>query len=160
MSINNLSDLMLAIEAYMNTYPGLSYVNTFQIRKYNINSLPNFETYCIIISPASRREKNIALRTKIKTLTIDVVCIVRNFDPLLSLVGQATGETGIIKLIEDTEKALLDFGSANKNELTILYNEMDEAVNFNQHKFPERDDFYHEVILPYRVKLKPKTVEV
>ena len=98
-----------------------------------------------------------AIRSKQLNVSVDVVCVVRNFDQELSIIGNITPNIGIIKMIDDVELSLFTFCETNQENLSINYNEMTEAVDFKSNFNKEREAFFHEHALPYKVKFKKQT---
>ena len=154
--ITDLISLMKALKEYFENDRYLSYIETVSIRKYEKGNLPEFDKYALIISPKKSIEELIANRTKQDSFILDIVCIVRNFDSEKSLVGTGNGEQGIIILTKNVQKSLFDFGEANSDELNILYDETENAIDFSIQKYPDRKDFFHEQIISYFVRLKHK----
>jgi hypothetical protein len=148
-------DLITALKTHFEADSSLSFLESISIRKYTRDSLPGFTNYCLIISPKSRKKQLIANRLQQLTVTIEFVIVVRNFHNTLSIVGEIPGQIGYLKAIEDIENSISAFQENNTESLTVLYDEMDEPVDFSYHRFQEREDFFHEIILPYTVRLSP-----
>ena len=152
--IQDICDLILELETYLQNHATLDYVQKVEAGIYHPENLPNFARWAVVISPVYEDEKSIANRTKIETDHVKLWCIVKNFDPRLSVVGKIA-DIGIIKLVKDVKAALIDFNKDKKDELTVLLNELDSPIKYDTHPFPDRKDFFHEVGVPYSVKLKP-----
>jgi hypothetical protein len=151
----NIKELITGFKTHFEADVNLSYLEKIPIRKYTRGSLPEFEDYALIISPKSRKKQLIANRLQQITVSLEFVIVVRNFDDLLSIIGENPGEIGYLKAIEDIEDSISAFQENNTDSLTVLYDEMDEPVDFSYHRFGEREDFFHEIILPYTVRLSP-----
>ena len=154
----NYIDLLLNLQIFLKD--ALTYVEKVSICKYHPSNFPPFNKYCILISPAWKETKSRANRTKETLCGVDIVCIVRNYHPTLSIIGGLTPDIGYLQMVDDVTETLIEFGKAYESELLILYNEMDQRIDFKTNKQPEREDFYHEITLPYQVKLKPQTFEI
>ena len=151
--INGMIELLNEIKNYIASDQTVSYIETVAVRKYEKRKLPDFENYAVIISPDKESERLIANRTRMKTLSVDIVVIVRNFDDDNALMGTGN-ERGILQMVRDVKEVMRNFGESNKDELIILYDEMDNDIDYSFHKFPEREEFFYEVILTYKVRLK------
>jgi hypothetical protein len=154
----NYVELLLNLQIYLKD--NITYADKVTIGKYHPTNFPPFDKYCILISPAWKETRSIANRTKETTCGIDIVCIVRNYHSAMSIIGQLAPEIGYLKMVDDVTGTLLEFGKVNESDLLILYNETDRRIDFKTNKQPEREDFYHEIVLPYQVKLKPVTIQI
>ena len=85
----NLIQLTTAVKAHLELAATLSYVEAVTIRKYTKKSLPTFTDYCIIISPKSREKIRLSNGVFQYIYNMDIVGVVRNFDPELSLLGES-----------------------------------------------------------------------
>jgi hypothetical protein len=151
--------LLKEIKTHLQTDANLTYIENVTIRKHPTDppQFPSFDKYCILISPFSRQNKLIALRAKQLNAKVDVVCVMKNFDQELSIIGNTLPNIGIIKMIDDVEESLFVFGENNLESLEINYDEMTEGVDFKTKFNKEREAFFHEHALPYKVKFKKKT---
>jgi hypothetical protein len=149
-----------ALKSYLESDTSLDYIETVAIRKYSPDALPPFDTYCIVISPHSRGKKSIANRLEQKVLGLDVYCIVRNFDPVLSLVGEPPDQVGIIKMIDDVEKSLRQFVIDKQPDVCLYLDEVDEDIDFTSREVEGREDFVHEFPIPFSVKLKEEEIKI
>ncbi len=152
--INDLNSFQDELKAYLESSALLSYVETVKIRKYHKSALPDFDRFALIISPVSLKKELITNRQFQNTISHDIVAIIRIYHPEDSLRGVTPPDVGIQKFIEDLYQALFEFGEAQKGELDILYDEVEE-VRFDIQS--DREGFYHEFKTPYGVKLKPYT---
>lgn len=155
--MNTILELMNELKTAFENDSFVSYNETVKIAEYKPENLPDFDIYCILISPVSDFENLIANRVKEKICKVEINCVVRNFDEQDSLLasGDISGNVGIIKFANDVRKTLHNYGEANKDRLTILYDETDEPVNYKKTvKIPEREGFFREVTVPYKVRLE------
>ena len=155
--IDDPISLLNSIKTHLENDSNISYIETVSIQQYKKENLPEFDKYALLVSLSKDFEELIANRTRQKTCLLEIVCIVRNFDSSKSLIGTGAGETGIIRTVKLVKQSLFEFGEAHPDELVILYDEMGTPVDFKFHKFPVREDFFHEVIIPYEVRLKHTT---
>jgi len=146
--------LLETLETWLKTDTTLTYIEAVYIDLYPSDTLPTFENYCICISPTNRDKDLIANRLEQLTIGVDIVCIVRNFNQRLSIIGTESGQVGIMKMIEDVSLSLFNFGEATTN-LDIRYDET-QPVEYKNKKYKDREGFFREHILPYSVRLKPK----
>ena len=151
------ASLLIELQLYLKD--AFTYVEAVKICRYHPSNFPVFDKYCILISPAWKERKSISNRTKETTCGINIICIVRNYHPSLSIIGQLPPEIGFLKMIDDITAHLFEFGKDNESNLTVFYNELDRHIDFKS-KDMEREDFYHEITLPYQVKLKPETFQI
>ena len=156
---SSIIGLLKALKEHLQTDTNLSYIEAVVICKHPTDppQFPPFNKYCILISPFSRQNKLIALRAKQLNAKVDVVCVVRNFNQELSIIGETTPDIGIIKMIDDVEESLFVFGENNRENLAINYDEMTEPVDFKTKFNKEREAFFHEHALPYKAKFKKET---
>lgn len=153
--ITGMNSLLIAMKSHLSADTDLSYIENIFVRKYaQPGDLPDFDKWAIILSPEDESRHMIANRARQVEDTVSVVCCVRRWDEENSLTGAAAGSIGIIKMVADVRASLDQFGENHPTELLILYDEMEQPVRFNTHKFPDRQDFFHEVILPYRVRMQ------
>jgi hypothetical protein len=152
--IVDIKTLQDALKQHIQNDPALAYIEAVEIRKYRKNALPDFNVYGLVISPVFCQRELITNRQFQYTFKHEIVCIVRNFDEELSLRGTEAGEIGIQAMIEQVGESLFLFGEANLQYLDILYDEFEEEIPFDQHPFPDREAFFHEVKIPYQVRLK------
>jgi hypothetical protein len=148
-----LVQLLKAIQNHLTTDPELSFVETAVIRKYKAKSLPSFQNYAIIISPNSRSKESLANRVKQTTYRLNIVCVVRNFDPELSLIGEPPEAAGIIHMVDVVEISL---GAFENPGIEKFNNEINQEINYEEHAFPDREGAFHETVLTYTVKMKPE----
>ncbi|MCP4214071.1 MAG: hypothetical protein GY765_05400 [bacterium] len=156
-------NLLKNVKAHLASFPNLGYIETFCIKKYTRKAFPKFKNRCVVISLSSWGKKNIGNRIKQETIEIDIVVVCRNFDnefpeygdDSISVIGDAPGGEGIIKMVVDMIDALLEFAKNNASTLSIMHNEL-ENVDFDHDKFKEREEYFHEVILPLKVRFEPK----
>jgi len=134
-----------------------AYVEAVDVRKWDPNSLPDFETYGIVISPEGRSSEKLAVREKQHICRVSIYCLVFEYDPTESLTGTGEGEEakGILKLIEDVWDCLNgnDFGEY----VEITGDELDDEIELNAVKSAERDGYFHEVEIRGMWRLLPFT---
>ncbi len=109
---------------------------------------PPFEDYCIVLSPRSMSGKAVALRLHQSDVHVDVTCIVRSFDPELSIIGELPESTGIIRFVLDTHKALLKMEDIDKNVVN-------QPINFANNA--DSKDF-HIITIPIKKTQKPELI--
>lgn len=157
--ITEMNSLLTAMKSHLSADTDLSYIENVFVRKYaQPGDLPDFDKWAVVISPEEESHHLIANRAMQIEDNVSVVCCVRNWSGGESpLIGTTAGAIGIIKMVADVRASLVQFGDDHPTELLVLYDEMEQPVRFNTHKFPERQDFFHEVILPYRVRMQETT---
>jgi len=151
--IEDLNQVMISLSAHFNADTSISYVEAVSILDYTSDFPGGFDKYAIVISPRA-----ISFSLKFNQVTqekneVYVVCIVRNFDPEKSLTGTEPGEVGIIKMVYDVWHSAGQFLEDNKSSFDVDYTELDSEIDL-ENKDKERAGFFHEVILPLKVKLK------
>ncbi|MGD2087265.1 MAG: hypothetical protein PVH61_13860 [Candidatus Aminicenantes bacterium] len=151
----NLKQLQNMLKAYLEGDGDISYVEVVTVRKYTKKALPAFQDYCIIISPKTRQKKRLSNHIYQYIYSLDIVCIVRNFNPELSLSGEPPDPTGIITMVDDVTTSLTGFFKQNKTTIDVFGDEVSEDVSYDSHQFPDREDHYHETIIPIKVAMKP-----
>ena len=106
--MDNILDLMSDMKPALIADSNVSYNETVKVQEYKPETLPDFDKYCIVITPVTEVEKLISNRVKEKTCSLKIVCVVRNFDSDISLLGSGnvSGQVGVIKFVNDVKKAL------------------------------------------------------
>jgi len=136
--------LLAALKTALENDAALAVYNEIvAVRKFRVDQLPDFETYGIVLSPASRGVEDIGIRTKEDLPRVDLYCLVYNFDAEKSLVGVAAGEVGILQMVEDVISCLEMNSLGDYVEVTGL--EVNTEIQLNEVPSSNRDGFYHEV---------------
>lgn len=125
----------------------LSYVDKIAIRQYRPNQLPDFENYCIVISPeAATPETYGASGQKWIRLEITLVCLIKvNYTLEDAVMGDTPGATppkvGILAMYEDIFQTLYnnDLGGAIEHYPGLQ--ELDNRTDFRLIGDESREDF-------------------
>ena len=116
--------------------------------------MPAFDKYGLILSPRQEIENHgaddarggLANAMRYEWL-IDIVAIVRNYDPELSIMGSVAPDFGIlyhVAKIKDIIRA-----KSFTNYLEVSKAEFEESIDYNEIRSDNCDDFFHEVIIPW-----------
>jgi hypothetical protein len=146
-------ELPAIIENHLNTDPELSYIEATAIQDWETDPFPAFKDYCLIITPNSRKITREANMVRQRIINLDLVCIVRNFDPRLSIIGDQPGHTGIMKMIRDVEESVESF-LENAGEIDFELDEMDEPVDYKTQKLKDLEGFFRIHILPLSIRFE------
>ena len=82
--------------------------DAIEIGQWNPEALPDFDKYCVVLSPVPGVEEKPAGVLGIeKTFNVDIVCLVRNYGLPAALTGTTAPDgVGVIKLAEDVRNCL------------------------------------------------------
>jgi hypothetical protein len=156
--MNDLLTLLTGLETYLKADNDLSYIETIVPGDYDID-FPDFDTYAVMLDPESIQIGLRSIKRAQEKSSLSVICIVRNYDPVLSLTGAGYNEetevqeTGIIKMTYDVYYSIQAFLEANKGTLDVDCTEVEEPISLKNAK-KERAGFYREVVIPLNIKFK------
>jgi hypothetical protein len=149
--------LLAALKTALENDAALSVYNeVVSVRKYRPDSLPAFETYGIVLSPASLGWEDVGIRCREDLPRVDLHCLVFDFDAEKSLVGVAAGEVGILQMVEDVI-ACLEFNSLS-DYVEVTGQEVNTEIQLNEVPSSNRDGFYHEVKIRLNYRLLARTI--
>lgn len=156
--MNDMLSLLTGLETHLKGDETLEYIETIVPGDYEYD-FPDFDTYALLLDPRSIQFGLRSIKRSQEKASLFVICIVRNYDPVLSLTGAGfneeteTQETGIIKMTYDVYYSIQAFLEANKATLDVDFTEMEEAISLKSTK-KERAGFYREVVIPLSIKFK------
>jgi hypothetical protein len=138
-------DLLTAIKTALDADATLAAYNEIvDIRKWRADSLPDFETYGIVVSPSAQTVEDDAIRSKRDRLVVRLYVLAYDFGAN-ALNGESAGAVGILKMVADVIACLEGNDLAGYVELTG--EEINASIALNEVPAPGRDRFYHEVTL-------------
>jgi len=159
--ITDILELQLAIADYLAADELLSCVEIVSPRPYDISQMPDFDTYAVIVSIGGLNESCIACQMTQETDRIKIYVMVRNFDPVKSIQGQASGEVGVVKLSYLVKDSLRVFGTKNRESLDILGDELDGEIDLQEKvELPGHEGFFRVIRIPYNARLKSIMVQI
>lgn len=147
-------NLCNALIQHLQSDASLSYIENVEIQLWEKDDFPDFNRYGLVISPDAFSHKLKAQQIMQETCFIQVVCIVKKFDPVKALLGTLP-DKGIITMTIEVWKSLFRFFKDHP-DLDIRYNELLEKVQINSRQSGENLDFYYWVSISTNVKLKEK----
>lgn len=156
--ISNGIELCDSMTAYLQADTNLSYIDTFTQQIWEESPFPEFGTRCLVVSPEAFQFNLKSFQQMQQTFCPSLVCIVKNFDPVLSIFG-TTQDIGIIKMVYDTWFSMWKYLYEHQNELDIRYDELTEKIPIKTRRTAENKDFYWWVKIPLGVKLRQNTFE-
>lgn len=131
------------------------YVDTVAIRKYRRTNLPNFENYCIIISPLSANAMpyhGLGQRWIYNEIDLILLGKMRNGEEDAILADEAHADppnVGILKFYEDVFSVLYENVLGGEIELIPGLSELDNRCEFSVISDELREEFVIEARLPY-----------
>jgi hypothetical protein len=149
--IDNLNALISEIKTHLaadETFPPDTVVDVLQ----HPVDFPAMDRYALVISPKRISFALTHNRVIQETNTLDAAAIVTNFDPALSITGDAPGEVGLIRFVYLLRESLTRFFEAHKESLDVTYTETGDADLTAGPS--ERKGFYREAVIPLTVKYK------
>ena len=160
-SFSYFGECLTRLKTILDGYAALNAYNEIvDIRKYRPDHLPDFKNYAVILSPESETENNWGdnpdeglVNGKHHVWNVHIVAIVRNYHPVNSLVGTTVGGVGVegvgiirhVSLIKDALRA-----KSLSGYLEVTKYELDGEIAFNTIQVPERNNFFHEVVIPWQ----------
>lgn len=151
--IEDLNQVLEQLQAYLNADLSLGFNETVSIIDYSFDFPSGFDKYAIIVSPRSLSFSLRCNKVTNEKNDIDIVCVVKNFDPELSLTGTQPGEVGIIEMVYRVWNSAGQFLETNRSSFDVDYTELASDIDL-ENKKNERRGFFHEVVIPLKVKLK------
>jgi len=151
-------DIYTAIKTELEGASLLSYVDVFAILKYRKETLPDFQYYCIVISPISAKSVpyeaaqrwienavELILLGKIKNGQEDAV--------MADSPGDSPPNVGVLAMYEDVYRSLYDNNLGGVIELYPGLEELDILTRFDiLAPDADREDFIFEARVGYRVR--------
>lgn len=128
-------------------------------RVFRPNTLPQFDRYCILVSPSARPwvERRVSIQTLQYTLTLDLHLLVRNFDERESLYGAVDGSLGLFQMVDDVKAALRSTDLSGLLDKT--FDEPGGDVSFSGGSWSGLDTaehtWVHRALIPYSGRLQP-----
>ena len=117
MAIINGIELVEQLKTHLEA--NLVYIDTVEARIWEESPLPDFDKYAIILSPYAPRFNLEFNKMMQETFHLDIILVVKNFDPYKSVFGTSELEKGIIQMIYDVFVSFLDF-LKSLNSLRII----------------------------------------
>lgn len=156
----DILDLITNLKNHLAADASLSFVETIGKKFFTPETVPPFQTYCIIISPAARHDVSTTIFLDEKVYVFDIVCIVRNFDfhsnpTEESVYGYQSGFIGILKMIQLVDESLFNFVKEYQDHITVTTEERSLPVNFKNKEIPGMEGKFHIFPIPFQVRLQP-----
>lgn len=132
-----------------------AYNEVVHIGKYREDRLPQFTNYGIILVPIAETENNGdstdrrggTINAKRYEWDINIVALVRQYDPATDVIGTTPPDVGILYHVSKIKDALR--AKSFTGYLEVSKFEMNGLIEFNEIRSSNRDDFFHEVIIPW-----------
>jgi hypothetical protein len=153
----NVLALKQKIKIHLESDTLLSFIEAVEVRQYTRGAFPEFENYAILVSTRNTHATGIAQNLKAKNAAIDIVCVCRNFDWTGSVIGEPPNQVGIEYMVKHIQGSLYQFLETQTETISLTRKELNGQVDFDRPKFPERADYYHEVVVPLNVEFSPKS---
>jgi len=129
-------DICVALKTTLENSSRLSYVDSVVIQKYRRESIPDFDNYCIIISPSSAQAVVYPASQRFIQLSIDLILLgVVNYTLEDAIIGDSPNENpprvGILTMYEDIFYTLYQNNLGGVIELAPGYTELDSLAAFD-----------------------------
>ena len=148
-------DIYLAVKSVLEASSDLDYVDVVEIRKYRRDTLPDFEDYCIVISPilAESVPYKAAQRWIANSMELVLLGKLRSGHSDAVVADNPTGSppnVGVLAMYEDVYRTLYDNNLGGVIELYPKLNELDVVTRFDILASDEdREAFIFEVRMGY-----------
>lgn len=127
-------EIISAIKAALVNSSFLTYVDTFEVLKYYRNNLPDFTTYCLIVSLNKANTEYYDIAQRYFALEIEIVALAkigtRSEEDALT-ANSPPSNVGIATMYEHVYQTLYDNTLGGVIELYPGKKELDEAAQFN-----------------------------
>lgn len=149
-------DIYLAVKSILEASSDLDYVDVVEIQKYRRDTLPDFENYCIVISPILAESVPYPAAQRWIANSIELVLLgkLRSGQSDAVVADNPTGtppNVGVLAMYEDVYRTLYKNTLGGVIELYPELNELDVVTRFDLLAPDEdREDFIFEVRMGYR----------
>lgn len=153
-------NIYLAVKSVLEASSYLPYVDVIEIRKYRRGNLPDFEDYCIVISPILAESVPYAAAQRWIANSIELILLgkLRSGHSDAVVADNPTGSppnVGVLAMYEDVYRTLYDNDLGGTIELYPKLNELDVVTRFDIIAPDEdREAFIFEVRMGYRPRGK------
>lgn len=132
-----------------------AYNEIVSIGKYREDRMPSFTNYGIILVPIAETENNGdstdrrggTINSKRFEWDVNIVALVRQYNPEHDVIGTTPPDIGILYHVAKIKDALR--AKSFTGYLEVSKFEMNGLIEFNEIRSGNRDDFFHEVIIPW-----------
>jgi len=145
----------VALKAELEASSYLSYVDTFSIRKYRRDDLPDFENYCIVISPSTAEAVPYPASQRWVQNVIDIILLGKlHYGKEDAIIADSPSSTppnvGVLAMYEDVFYSLYENNLGGEIQLSPGMQELDTLSRFDILLEDEREGFIFEARMGYQ----------
>jgi hypothetical protein len=143
--------ILTAIKSALKNSSFLTYVDTVEILKYYRDNLPDFDTYCLIVSLNKANSEYYQIAQRFFALEVEIVALAKIGDRSeedAMLANTPPTNVGIVQIYKDVYQTLYNNNLSGVLELYPGLIELDSAAQFNLLE-EEADTFVMEARIAY-----------